>query len=104
MPSDRPIDGVSFLPMLQGKPIVRKAPLFWYFYKPHPECTLRQGERPGNIPGRERGDHEHREDQHNPRGHHVGMAMGFVAIDYEKDGCGLSARNAARMRYTSPVH
>jgi len=44
MPSDRPIDGASFLPVLQGKPIVRKTPLFWFFYKPHPECTLRQGD------------------------------------------------------------
>jgi len=44
MPGGRPIDGVSFLPVLQGKRIKRNTPLFWYFYKPHPECTLRQGD------------------------------------------------------------
>jgi len=44
MPSDRPIDGTSLLPALECKSIYRKTPLFWYFYKPHPECTLRQGD------------------------------------------------------------
>ena len=29
IPSDRTIDGVSMLPALMGKPLVRKTPLFW---------------------------------------------------------------------------
>jgi arylsulfatase A len=27
----RPLDGASFVPLLDGKPIVRKVPLYWQF-------------------------------------------------------------------------
>ncbi len=45
-PGDRPIDGASFLPILAGKPIERKTPLYWQYdraiSKPW-QVTLRQG-------------------------------------------------------------
>ena len=31
-PQDRAIDGTSFLPMLEGRRIVRKTPMYWHFY------------------------------------------------------------------------
>lgn len=31
-PADRILDGTSFLPLVEGKPIVRKTPLYWHFY------------------------------------------------------------------------
>lgn len=33
LPADRAIDGASFLPIFEGKPIVRKKPLYWQFDK-----------------------------------------------------------------------
>jgi arylsulfatase A len=45
MPTDRAIDGTSFLPIFECKPIVRKTPLFWYFYRTaDPQVALRQGD------------------------------------------------------------
>jgi len=32
IPADRAIDGTSFLPIFEGKPIVRKTPLYWQFH------------------------------------------------------------------------
>ena len=32
-PADRPIDGASFLPVFEGKPMVRKTPLYWQFHR-----------------------------------------------------------------------
>lgn len=32
-PADRAIDGASFLPVLEGKAIVRKTPLYWQFHR-----------------------------------------------------------------------
>jgi arylsulfatase A len=32
-PNDRPLDGASFLPILDGKPIVRTTPLYWQYDK-----------------------------------------------------------------------
>jgi len=43
MPTDRPIDGTSFLPVFKGKRIYRKTPLFWYFYREFPQAAMRQG-------------------------------------------------------------
>jgi len=44
MPTDRAIDGASFLPVLNGKPIQRKTPIFSYFYREEPQASLRQGD------------------------------------------------------------
>jgi arylsulfatase A len=33
LPADRAIDGASFLPVLDGKPVVRKTPLYWQFHR-----------------------------------------------------------------------
>jgi arylsulfatase A len=33
IPSDRPLDGASFLPILDGRPVARKVPLFWRYDK-----------------------------------------------------------------------
>lgn len=30
-PADRPLDGTSFLPALEGRPVVRKVPLYWQY-------------------------------------------------------------------------
>jgi arylsulfatase A len=32
-PADRAIDGTSFLPVFEGKPIMRKTPLYWQFHR-----------------------------------------------------------------------
>jgi arylsulfatase A len=32
-PADRPLDGANFLPVLEGKPLTRKAPLYWQYDK-----------------------------------------------------------------------
>lgn len=31
VPADRPLDGASMLPVLQGKPVIRKVPLYWQY-------------------------------------------------------------------------
>jgi arylsulfatase A len=45
VPDDRPIDGVSFLPIFEGKPIDREIPLHWEFHHPWsgPQAVLREG-------------------------------------------------------------
>src|SRR5205823_14563082 len=32
-PNDRPLDGASFLPVLEGKPVKRTTPLYWQYDK-----------------------------------------------------------------------
>ncbi len=46
VPTDRPIDGTSFLPALEGKKIERKTPLFWHYYRAlgEPRVALRDGD------------------------------------------------------------
>ncbi len=46
VPDDRPIDGVSFLPIFKGKPIDRAIPLHWEFHHPWsgPQAVLRDEE------------------------------------------------------------
>ncbi len=45
-PADRPIDGVSFLPILDGKPMERKQPMYWQYDKAlgGPKVAIRQGD------------------------------------------------------------
>jgi arylsulfatase A len=45
-PNDRVLDGTSFVPLLEGKPVVRSKPLFWHYYRAlgEPKAALRQGE------------------------------------------------------------
>jgi arylsulfatase A len=46
VPDDRPLDGASFLPVLEGKPVERKAPLYWQYDKAIStpwQVSLRQG-------------------------------------------------------------
>ena len=44
-PTDRAIDGTSFLPLLAGTPILRKTPLYWHFYAASgkPKVAMRMG-------------------------------------------------------------
>jgi arylsulfatase A len=44
-PADRAIDGSDFLPMLEGKPIGRRTPLFWHYYRSigAPKAAMREG-------------------------------------------------------------
>jgi arylsulfatase A len=45
-PNDRPIDGANFLPLLEGKPVERKTPLYWQYDRAisRPwQLALRQG-------------------------------------------------------------
>lgn len=44
-PSDRAIDGTSWLPVLDGKPVERKTPLYWHFNRAFggPKVALRVG-------------------------------------------------------------
>lgn len=44
--ADRTIDGTSFLPILQGKPIQRDTPLYWQFLRSptEPKVAMRQGD------------------------------------------------------------
>jgi arylsulfatase A len=35
LPNDRAIDGASWLPVLEGKPVVRRTPLYWHFNQAH---------------------------------------------------------------------
>ena len=44
IPSDRPVDGISLLPLLSGGAVLRPEPLFWFFYREKPECVIRQGD------------------------------------------------------------
>jgi arylsulfatase A len=46
VPADRPIDGSNFLPILEGKPIERRTPLFWHYYRSigEPKAALRDGD------------------------------------------------------------
>ena len=37
------LDGTSFLPLLEGKPFLRKRPLYWFFYRTVPEIAMRVG-------------------------------------------------------------
>jgi len=45
-PTDRPIDGTSFLPVLAGKEITRETPLYWQFNRAHgkPKVAMRVGD------------------------------------------------------------
>src|SRR5262245_37182849 len=45
-PSDRAIDGASFLPMLEGRPIARRTPLYWQFNyaESRPKVAIRRGD------------------------------------------------------------
>jgi arylsulfatase A len=46
LPKGRKIDGASFLPILEGKPIVRKTPLYWHFNRARgkPKVAMRIGD------------------------------------------------------------
>lgn len=43
-PDGRPLDGVSLLPLFDGKPLRRDRPLFWYFYRTRPAAAMRSGD------------------------------------------------------------
>ena len=45
LPEDRNLDGTSFLPIFEGKPIERKTPLFWHYFRSigPPKAALRSG-------------------------------------------------------------
>jgi arylsulfatase A len=45
-PADRVLDGSNFLPILEGKSIVRRTPLFWHYYRSigEPKAALRDGD------------------------------------------------------------
>ena len=45
-PQDRTLDGVSIVPLLEGKALVRKTPLFWHYYRSltGPKAALRDGD------------------------------------------------------------
>ena len=38
------LDGTSFLPLLEGKNLHRKRPLYWFFYRTSPEISMRIGD------------------------------------------------------------
>lgn len=44
-PHDRPLDGADFTPLLEGKPVVRDTPLFWFYYRgmSRPKAALMDG-------------------------------------------------------------
>ncbi len=46
VPGDRAIDGSNFLPILEGKLITRRTPLFWHYYRSigEPKAALREGD------------------------------------------------------------
>jgi arylsulfatase A len=46
LPKGRKIDGASFLPILEGKPIARKTPLYWHFNRARgkPKVAMRIGD------------------------------------------------------------
>jgi arylsulfatase A len=41
---EKKIDGASLLPLLEGKPLQRTTPLFWYYYRTVPEVAMRMGD------------------------------------------------------------
>ncbi|MFT5465713.1 MAG: arylsulfatase A [Verrucomicrobiales bacterium] len=44
-PTDRAIDGTSFTPVFEGKPIERETPLYWHLYHaPGPKVAMRDGD------------------------------------------------------------
>jgi arylsulfatase A len=45
-PRDRKLDGASFLPVLEGKPVVRSTPLYWHFNRAsgEPKVAMRVGD------------------------------------------------------------
>jgi arylsulfatase A len=45
LPDDRPIDGTSILPLLEGKgdQFQRDTPLYWFFYRLNPAVAMRDG-------------------------------------------------------------
>jgi len=46
VPADRPIDGASWLPVLEGQPIERRTPLYWHFNHASsaPKAAMRDGD------------------------------------------------------------
>ena len=46
VPTDKPLDGASFLPIFQGQPITRTTPLFWAYYRSisSPKVAMRDGD------------------------------------------------------------
>lgn len=44
IPKDRKLDGTSWLPILAGKPLERKTPLMWFFYRVAPAAAMRDGD------------------------------------------------------------
>lgn len=43
-PREASLDGISLLPLLQGKTLQRKKPLSWFFYRTSPEIAMRIGD------------------------------------------------------------
>jgi len=45
-PADRALDGTSIVPLLDGKPLTRKTPLFWHYYRSltGPKAAMRVGD------------------------------------------------------------
>lgn len=45
-PQDRPLDGASFAPLLENKPLTRQQPLYWHYYRSisGPKAALRVGD------------------------------------------------------------
>ncbi len=39
---DKTIDGTNILPLLKAEDFQRESPMFWYFYRTHPEATLQK--------------------------------------------------------------
>lgn len=44
LPKDRVIDGVSLVPLLEGKPLLRENPLYWFYNPSRPVCVIREGD------------------------------------------------------------
>ncbi len=44
MPENKTIDGVSLLPLIENGKLERTTPMFWYFYRSHPEVAMRIGD------------------------------------------------------------
>ena len=49
IPQDRAIDGASFLPALQGKPLKREKPLYWHFYRASSQAQVVMRDGPWKI-------------------------------------------------------
>ena len=43
-PTDRKLDGTSWLPIFSGKPLARATPLMWFFYRVEPAAAMRDGD------------------------------------------------------------